>query len=246
MVVLERSFRVARNFSYDSVFFLSHHAPDVLHRVCRYLVLLNDLVAGNFDRGDAFKLYHSFVYHEGVSSAGKVGIGIVAFLYLVHGTFSFCVSYLYFFRLHRNSQVQDLLRRSEALEDEIFMPEDDELSLDELEFICTHCALLQRRRGYTKEVAVAEVAIVDKCLDGDESLCGDESSELLHKVRIFERPTGKRGRARRTLWRQFEVRADGRVIEIFDFVSEGGDVGRLKVTNESRLDEIRSRNIGGA
>jgi len=94
-----------------------------------YIVLLNDVYHSNWSNGDAFKLYNSFVFTEG---NGVVGIGITVFLFIIHGLLSFCSSYLYLVNLHRNGQVQDLLHRSEAQEDEFFVPHDDEISWAEL------------------------------------------------------------------------------------------------------------------
>ena len=94
-----------------------------------YIVLLNDVYHANWSNGDAFKLYNSFVFTEG---NGVVGIGITVFLFIIHGLLSFCASYLYLVNLHRNGQVQDLLHRSEAQEDEFFVPHDDEISWAEL------------------------------------------------------------------------------------------------------------------
>jgi len=63
---------------------------------------------------------------------GKVGIGITVFLVGIHCLLTFCSSYLYLVNLHRNAQVQDILRRSEAQEGDFFVPEDDEISWAEL------------------------------------------------------------------------------------------------------------------
>lgn len=59
-------------------------------------------------------------------------MGITAFLLGIHGLMTFCSSYLYLVNLHRNAQVQDILRRSEAHEGDFFVPEDDEISWAEL------------------------------------------------------------------------------------------------------------------
>jgi hypothetical protein len=54
------------------------------------------------------------------------------FIIGIHGLLTFCSSYLYLVNLHRNAQVQDILRRSEAHEGDFFVPDDDEISWAEL------------------------------------------------------------------------------------------------------------------
>ena len=93
---------------------------------------------------------------------GKVGIGITVFLVGIHCLLTFCLSYLYLVNLHRNAQVQDILRRSEAHEGDFFVPEDDELSWFELSHICSHANQIAPKRGVSKEVVVTEVILTDK------------------------------------------------------------------------------------
>ena len=93
---------------------------------------------------------------------GKVGIGVTVFLVGIHCLLTFCSSYLYLVNLHRNAQVQDILRRSEAHEGDFFVPEDDELSWFELSHVCSHANQIARKRGVSKEVVVTEVLLTDK------------------------------------------------------------------------------------
>jgi hypothetical protein len=87
---------------------------------------------------------------------GKVGIGITIFLVGIHCLLTFCSSYLYLVNLHRNAQVQDILRRSEAQEGDFFVPEDDEISWAEL----VHAHLKIRLYAYARACTCSRVPYV--------------------------------------------------------------------------------------
>jgi hypothetical protein len=200
-----------------------------------WIVLLVDIFDSKWEGscttcspGDSFKLYKMFRQMEG---AGYVGIGLTAFAFLVHAMLTLCVAYMYTFHVHSNGQVQDLVRRSEGTESEFVCPDDEEISFRELEFICKNCSRLHKRHGYSKEVLVSKRILVDK---SDASL-----SEELLRITIVE--VAKDNRKDRSIWRRFEMRGDGRILEIFADLSEAG---RQKASQQTKLDALRRAHLG--
>jgi hypothetical protein len=94
--------------------------------------------------GDAFKLPEKFAQLEGSSAPGWILIGVAnVVLFVVAGL----LFYNYLLLQHFNGRVWDLYWRLTALEQDIFVPEDLELSTSELRWICSKAARWRGPKG---------------------------------------------------------------------------------------------------
>ena len=94
--------------------------------------------------GDAFKLPERFAKIEGSSALGWILIALVnSILLFVAGV----LFYNYLLLQHFNGRVWDLYWRLSALEQDMFVPEDLELSTSELRWVCSKAARWRGPRG---------------------------------------------------------------------------------------------------
>ncbi|EGD74627.1 hypothetical protein PTSG_05991 [Salpingoeca rosetta] len=101
--------------------------------------------------GDAFKLYWHFDHSD---DGGLPGIFITAFVYIVIMFASAMATYLYLLRLHLNAAILDLYRRLTATPDDTFVPYDNELSIQELDYLVRKAEQWRGQRGERRKVAV--------------------------------------------------------------------------------------------
>ena len=103
--------------------------------------------------GDAFKLPEKFMMLEGSSAPGWVLIALAnGLLFLVAGI----LFYNYLLLQHFNGRVWDLYWRLTALEQDIFVPEDLELSTSELRWVCSKAARWRGPKGDRRKVKVKQ------------------------------------------------------------------------------------------
>uniref|UniRef100_A0A7S3JVJ2 Uncharacterized protein n=1 Tax=Aureoumbra lagunensis TaxID=44058 RepID=A0A7S3JVJ2_9STRA len=82
--------------------------------------------------GDAFKLYHRMTQDE---NGGIVGIFYLIIIYLISTLISCTLTVLYFIKLHMNGRIYDAYCRIFCDDSHFFVPDDFEISLQELELI---------------------------------------------------------------------------------------------------------------
>ncbi|MEQ2278554.1 hypothetical protein AMECASPLE_000145 [Ameca splendens] len=95
--------------------------------------------------GDAAKLYWHFYRADG---SGAAGVIITVFLYAVHFLLSITILTIYLLRFHNDGRMLDVYQRLTAKEGVYFLPEDLELSNQELSYIVKKA---EQWRGFNGE-----------------------------------------------------------------------------------------------
>lgn len=150
--------------------------------------------------GDAFKLPEMYIAMEGTSVPGWLIIGSINLALLVLGAI---LLYNYLLVMHFDGRVWDLYKRLTALEQDMFMPDDLELSTRELRWICSKAARWRGPRGDRRKVGVVEYIMTDPLYP--------KFKEVTTHLAIFhETSSGKR-----TLYRHFLRSPDGTLLEVF-------------------------------
>uniref|UniRef100_A0A3Q2CDX2 Uncharacterized protein n=1 Tax=Cyprinodon variegatus TaxID=28743 RepID=A0A3Q2CDX2_CYPVA len=101
--------------------------------------------------GDAAKLYWHFYRADG---SGAAGVVITLFLYAVHFLLSITILTIYLLRFHNDGRMLDIYQRLTAKEGAYFVPEDLELSNQELSYIVKKA---EQWRGFNGERRKVEV-----------------------------------------------------------------------------------------
>jgi len=141
------------------------------------LILVVDVVAGNFDcgrlaacatdisndackcsEGDAFKLYNRFSSNEG---SGVVGIVLTVLLFVVLLLVALFVLYTYLVKLHLDGRLLDLYRRLCAPESAFLIPHDMEISPNDLAEICMKAQRWTGSTGSKRKIAVCDYSLTD-------------------------------------------------------------------------------------
>ncbi|KAM4544136.1 uncharacterized protein ofcc1 [Fundulus diaphanus] len=112
--------------------------------------------------GDAAKLYWHFYRADG---SGAAGVIITLFLYAVHFLLSITILTIYLLRFHNNGRMLDVYQRLTAKEGGYFLPEDLELSNQELSYIVKKA---EQWRGFSGERR--KVAVYDYVWTAEDSL----------------------------------------------------------------------------
>ncbi|XP_035990611.1 uncharacterized protein LOC105927223 [Fundulus heteroclitus] len=112
--------------------------------------------------GDAAKLYWHFYRADG---SGAAGVIITLFLYAVHFLLSITILTIYLLRFHNNGRMLDVYQRLTAKEGGYFLPEDLELSNQELSYIVKKA---EQWRGFSGERR--KVAVYDYIWTAEDSL----------------------------------------------------------------------------
>jgi hypothetical protein len=150
--------------------------------------------------GDAFKLPERFAKIEGSSAVGWILISFANFILLfVAGT----LFYNYLLLQHFNGRVWDLYWRLSALEQDMFVPEDLELSTSELRWVCSKAARWRGPRGDKRKVKVKQYIYSDP-LD-------PTFKETTTHLAIYHEDS----KGVRTLYRHFLRSPDGTLLEVF-------------------------------
>ena len=123
-----------------------------------YLIFLVDMALlryqapqSDMPTADATKLYWHFVRLE---NNGIVGIFITLFLYVFTTFTTLSCYYMYFLRVHMNGRLIDIYHRLKTAEEKFFLPQDMEVSNEELGFICRKAEQWRGAEGERRKVAV--------------------------------------------------------------------------------------------
>lgn len=123
-----------------------------------YWILLVDLALLHFNppqpdlpTADITKLYWHFVRLEG---SGVVGVFLALFLYAFTTFVTLACFYMYFLRVHMNGKLIDIYHRLKSPEEKFFVPNDLEISNEELGYICRKAERWRGAEGERRKVAV--------------------------------------------------------------------------------------------
>uniref|UniRef100_M3ZYQ9 Uncharacterized LOC102232759 n=1 Tax=Xiphophorus maculatus TaxID=8083 RepID=M3ZYQ9_XIPMA len=166
--------------------------------------------------GDAAKLYWHFYRADG---SGAAGVIITLFLYAVHVLLSITILTIYLLRFHNDGRMLDVYQRLTAKEGVYFLPEDLELSNQELSYIVKKAEQWRGFNGERRKVAVydsiwtAEDSLSSPTAPGDEPHTEDglppESETSTHVVIQTLYLSGLKQR-----YRHFLRQPDGAIIEV--------------------------------
>ncbi|XP_061661545.1 uncharacterized protein ofcc1 [Syngnathoides biaculeatus] len=140
--------------SFTSKFIMAQGVWTVLHPLA---VLAVDAVLGHLsyspDRpvGDAAKLFWHF--HR-IDQSGAAGVAITVFLYAVIFLLSITILGIYLLRFHNNGRMLDIFQRLTAKEGTYFLPQDLELSNQELSYIIKKAEQWRGFNGERRKVIV--------------------------------------------------------------------------------------------
>ncbi|XP_077365267.1 uncharacterized protein LOC144009414 [Festucalex cinctus] len=140
--------------SFTSKLIMAQGVWTVLHPLA---VLAVDAVLGRLsyspDRpvGDAAKLFWHF---RRVDQSGAAGVAITVFLYAVIFLLSATILCIYLLRFHNNGRMLDIFQRLTAKEGTYFLPQDLELSNQELSYIVKKAEQWRGFNGERRKVAV--------------------------------------------------------------------------------------------
>ncbi|TMW67212.1 hypothetical protein Poli38472_012328 [Pythium oligandrum] len=184
-----------------------------------YLVFLVDLVNHQYDcgsrmdclesltartckcvNGDAFKLYYRFLAQEG---SGLVGAIIAVIIYAALTCLSLVVFYSYLLHVHMNGRMLDVYRRIHSHENDLFIPHDCEISLQELQAICIQAGRWKGPRGTQRKVFVHDYVLQDPL---DPNFQEKSTHIALYNIELD---------GRRELYRHFLKSHDGAIVELF-------------------------------
>uniref|UniRef100_H3H320 Uncharacterized protein n=1 Tax=Phytophthora ramorum TaxID=164328 RepID=H3H320_PHYRM len=158
--------------------------------------------------GDWFKLYVRFQAQEG---SGLVGIFIVLILYVALTCLSLGALYIYLLYIHMNGRMLDVYRRVHGHEDSFFVPHDAEISLQELQTVCTQATRWKGPRGTQRKVFVHEYALSDPL----DPLFRETNTHIaVYNVELD---------GTRELHRHFLKMPDGAVLELFGELGSNTD-----------------------
>jgi hypothetical protein len=169
--------------------------------------------------GDFIKLWSRMLRVEG---SGITGAFITAMIYLATGVLSLLFLYQYLVYVHRDGRILDLWRRINAPHDEFFLPDDFEVSGEELRDI------LIKAKGYRGMAGTKRKVVVEEGIERDPqdpNFMGKFQRFFIYEVD----PDGNQT----ALYRQFLMDTTGKILELFQ------DGGAVKSTSifKMKLDE---------
>ena len=167
--------------------------------------------------GDFFKLGERFYETEGTSIPGFL---VTAVAFTVLFVFAGVVYYNYLLALHFNGRVWDLYWRLSSYEESFFVPEDMEISVGELRWICSKAARWRGSKGEKRKCAVVEYVLTDP-------LAPTFKEVTTHLAIYHVDPSDER-----TLYRHFLRLPDGTLLEIF------GDLMQAVKVQYSTLEHV--------
>lgn len=151
--------------------------------------------------GDAIKLWDRTLREEG---SGITGLLITILLYIGFTAISCLCLYEYMVHVHKDGRILDLWRRINGQAEDFFMPDDFEISLEELRSICARAKVWRGLGGSTRRVCISEYTEHDQF---------DESFEEITKHFAIYQISGD---GKKTIYRHFLQLPNGVILEIFD------------------------------
>ena len=162
--------------------------------------------------GDFVKLWYRFTVAE---SSGFSGLLITLILYTGTMMLSSLLLYYYFIYIHKGGRVLDIWRRLHATEDEFFIPNDYEITHEELHSLCKRAEMWKGGDGAIRKVVIRDLPTesIDLSLHSKNKPDNPDDERTTY-YGIFE--VSMSGRVK--LYRHFLALSDGTIIEVFDNV----------------------------
>lgn len=160
--------------------------------------------------GDAFKLANRFEADEGSAVAGIV---LTVFVYSVLMLLAGFLLYVFLLYIHIDGRMLDLYRRLNAPDTIFLVPDDLEISADELNWICAKSSKWRGPDGTRRKIAVCEYVVTDPL---DENIKETTSHLIIYHVTL---------NGQRELHRHFLRLEDGTIVELFGSLSDKMGVG---------------------
>jgi len=149
--------------------------------------------------GDAFKLWFRMAR---VEASGVTGAFYTMVIYVFTTICAMIVFYLYVLHAHMDGRMLDLHKRIHGGVDQFFVPDDSEISLEELEYILNRAKNWKGAGGSRKKVQVNTFEVTDE-------VYRDYKRECVH-IAIFTTMVD----GTRDLWRHFLRQENGSIVEI--------------------------------
>nr|XP_020470960.1 uncharacterized protein LOC109968787 [Monopterus albus] len=176
--------------------------------------------------GDAAKLYWHFYQ---VDQSGAAGVIITLFLYAVLFLLSITILSIYLLRFHNEGRMLDVFQRLTAKEGMYFLPEDLELSNQELSYIVKKAEQWRGFNGERRKVAVydymwrAEDPFPSSAAPSDDTPLPTSEGETSTHVAIYNLYlSGQRQR-----YRHFLRQPDGAIIEVIGNIEGVNNTARM-------------------
>ena len=159
--------------------------------------------------GDFAKLWERARADEG---SGVSGMFITVIIYVVMTAMSLYFYYEYLVHNHRGGRILDIWRRISASDTEFFIPNDYEISLEELKVIC---AKANRWIGADGSKRKLSVSVHEERDPDDPSFLQETKLFTVHEISFDGQ--------KRKVWRQFIAEPHGAILEVFDKLKFGED-----------------------
>ena len=139
--------------------------------------------------------------------------------------FGFLLLYEYLVYVHRNSRILDLYRRINAANDEFFIPDDYEVTSEELINVCNTCKRWKGLDGSKRKVHISTFT--------DNNTNNNSSIEKIQHYGIYLYDINN---IRGNIHRHFIILEDGTILEIFDqFYHKGTKSEQYAMNSRSKL-----------
>ncbi len=168
-----------------------------------FIVAIIDVVTGNTNNGDAFKLYQ---YYNGEEGNGLTGLFLTIVVYAVCFIFIVLLYYFYILFVHKAGRILDLHARLFRTEEQLVIPNDLEISLRTLRWVIDMAGKYTKSDGTVRKVFTKRYKVRDHM-----SILYRE--DTMH-VMIFDVNLS----GNRTLYRQFVRLEDGQCFEVFEAI----------------------------
>lgn len=180
------------------------------------LILLVDLLRGNWGAGDSFKLYNFFYAQEGT---GIAGLGMTIVITAVALAVPLSLLYVYLLHLHMNGRMLDVHHRLLSEEGAYFVPDDLEISMRSLKHIIYKASKWRGLQGTKRECSLTTYTLKDHTDPTFQDV-------TLHLVIYNILPAKGKKKEERQVYRRFVRKHDGSILELFD---NGDDDEYLKM-----------------
>uniref|UniRef100_A0A669EIX4 Orofacial cleft 1 candidate gene 1 protein n=1 Tax=Oreochromis niloticus TaxID=8128 RepID=A0A669EIX4_ORENI len=196
--------------------------------------------------GDAAKLYWHFYQAD---KSGAAGVIITLFLYAVLFLLSITILSMYLLRLHNDGRMLDVFQRLTAKEGVYFLPQDLELSNQELSYIVKKAEQWRGFNGERRKVAVYDYILTTEDPVSDSAAPSDEShrdgahmpeDETSTHVAVYTLHLS----GLKQIYRHFLRQSDGAIIEVMGDI-EGLDNASSTVPCPAQSSDKQREDKGG-
>jgi len=196
--------------------------------------------------GDAFKLWSRMARTE---ASGVTGMFYTIVVYVFCTLIAAAVVYEYILHAHMNGRMLDNVRRLHATEEDFFVPDDCEISMEQLKNILNKAQRFKGQGGVRRKVHINEFTVTDRV--------DKKFEEKMTHVAIFTSEVD----GERTLYRHFLKQVNGSIVEIDDEIMEvfsgqmalekllgsikEGKGGSVEGGQEEKAEERKEKETGG-